>query len=108
VADHHPKIHFSGTTDTIKLHKKNFLPAISSVGIATRHGPDGPGIEFRCGFDIFITCPYWPWSPPSLLYNGYRVSFPELKRPGVALVIHPLLASRLKKEYSNTSNLAFM
>jgi len=27
----------------------NFLPAISSVGIATRHGPDGLGIEFRCG-----------------------------------------------------------
>jgi hypothetical protein len=25
------------------------------------------------GGEIFRTCPDWPWSPPSLLYNGYRV-----------------------------------
>ena len=28
------------------------------------------------------TRPHRPWSPRSLLYNGYRVSFPEVKRPG--------------------------
>ena len=38
----------------------------SSVGIATRYGLDGPGIESR-------TRPDRPWGPPSLLYNGYRV-----------------------------------
>jgi hypothetical protein len=43
----------------------------SSVGIATDYGLDGPGIESRCG-EIF-RCPDWPWGPPSLLYNGYRV-----------------------------------
>ena len=26
--------------------------------------------------DIFNTRPDRPWGPPSLLYNGYRVSFP--------------------------------
>ena len=26
------------------------------------------------GEEIFRTCPDWPWGPPSLLYNGYRVS----------------------------------
>jgi hypothetical protein len=31
---------------------------------------------------IFRTCPDLPWGPPSLLYNGYHVSFPEVKRLG--------------------------
>jgi len=39
----------------------------SVLGIATGYGLDGAGIE------IFCTCPDWPWGPPSLLYNGYRV-----------------------------------
>jgi len=30
---------------------------------------------------IFRTCPDRPWGPLSLLYSGYRVSFPGLKRP---------------------------
>jgi hypothetical protein len=25
------------------------------------------------GGEIFCTCPYWPWGPPRLLYNGYHV-----------------------------------
>jgi len=29
-------------------------------------------MESRLG-EIFFTCPDGPWSPPSLLYNGYRV-----------------------------------
>ena len=49
----------------------------SSVGIATTYGLDGPGIESRWG-EIFRTSPDWPWGPPSLLYNGYRV-FPGNK-----------------------------
>jgi hypothetical protein len=28
---------------------------------------------------IFII--YRPWGPPSLLYNGYRLTFPGVKRP---------------------------
>ena len=44
----------------------------SSVGIATRYGLDVPGIESRWG-EIFRTLPDLFWSPPSLLYNGYRV-----------------------------------
>jgi len=53
----------------------------SSVGIATAHGLDGPGIEPRWG-EIFRTSPDQPWDPHSLLYSGYRV-FPGGKmRPG--------------------------
>ena len=44
-----------------------------SVYIATRYGLDGPGI-----------------GPPSLLYNGYRVSFPEVKRLGRGVKPHPI------------------
>ena len=33
------------------------------------------------GGEIFRTHPDWPWAPPSLLYNGYRVYFPGVKWP---------------------------
>jgi len=44
----------------------------SVVGIATGYGLDGPGIKSQWG-EISHTCPNRPWSPPSLLYNGYQV-----------------------------------
>jgi len=37
---------------------------------------------------IFDTRPDLPWGPPSLLYNGYRVSFPGVKR-SERVVDHP-------------------
>jgi hypothetical protein len=52
----------------------------SVVGIATRYGLEGPGIESRCG-EIFRTYPDRFRGPPSLLYNGFRV-FPEVKVAG--------------------------
>jgi len=70
----------------------------SSVGIATHYGVDGPGIESRWGGgEIFRTRPDQPWGPPSLLYNGYRVSFPGVKRPGRG-VDHPPPSSAEVKE----------
>jgi hypothetical protein len=53
----------------------------SSVGIATRFGLEGPGIESRSVGDIFNTRLNRPWGLPSLLYNGYRV-FPGGKVAG--------------------------
>jgi hypothetical protein len=44
----------------------------------TRYGLDGPGNESRWG-EIFRTRPDRPWGPPTLLYNGHRVSFPGCK-----------------------------
>ena len=54
--------------------------------------------------EIFHNRPDRPWGPPTLLYNGYRVSLPGVKRPGRG-VDHPPphLAPRLKKEYRFTS-----
>jgi hypothetical protein len=70
----------------------------SSVGTATRYELDGPGIESRLGGEIFSTRPDRPWCLPSLLYNGYRVSFPGVKRLGRGVDHPPHLAPRLKKE----------
>ena len=44
----------------------------SSVGIATGYGLDGPGSN-PGGAEIFRISPDWPWGPPSLRYNGYRI-----------------------------------
>ena len=69
-----------------------------SVGIATRYGLDGPGIESRWRARFTTSVQNRTWGPPSLLYNGYRVSFPWVKRPGRG-VDHPhRLVPRLKKE----------
>ena len=76
----------------------------SVVGIATAYGLDGPGIESRWG-EIFPTSPDRPWSPPSLLYNGYRV-FPGGKvLQGRDADPSPLLVQRSKIEQSYASTL---
>jgi hypothetical protein len=71
----------------------------SVVGIATRYGLEGPGIESRWG-EIFRTYTDWLRGPTSLMYNGYRV-FPGGKGGrGVMLTTHPLLVLRLKKSWA--------
>ena len=84
---------------TFSTEPSQFVGRNSSVGIAIRYGLGGPGIESLWGGEIFRTCPDRLWGPRSLLYNGYRVSLPGVKRPGRG-VDHP---PRLKKEYSHTS-----
>ena len=49
------------------------------------------------GGEIFLTCPYRPWGSPSLLHNGYRVSFSGVKRRGRG-VDHPPPSSAEVKE----------
>jgi hypothetical protein len=75
----------------------------SSVGIVTRYGLGRSGVRITVGGEIFRTRPDRLWSPSNLLYNGYRVSFPGVKRPGCSVDHPPNLAPRLMKEYSNTS-----
>ena len=63
------------------------------------------GNRVPVGTRFFATVQDWPRGPPSLLYNGYRFSFPGLKWPGRD-VNHPShLVPRLKKEQSYTSTL---
>ena len=81
----------------------------SSVGIGTELRLDGPGSN-PGGGEIFRTCLDRPWSPPSLLYNKYRVFPGGKERPGLdaepsrlivpwskkskAIPLHPLWAVR--------------
>jgi len=56
------------------------------------------GDRIPVGGEIFRTCPDWPCGPPSLLYNGYRVTFPGVKSVrGVTLTPHPLLVPLSRK-----------
>jgi len=68
---------FEGRAWTKWLRKLLWIGWDSSVGIVTRYGLNGPGIECRWGGEIFRTRPDRPWGLPSLLYNGNRVSFRE-------------------------------
>jgi hypothetical protein len=80
----------------------------SLVGIATRFGLDVPVIESRWGEgEIFRTRSELPWGTPSLLYNGYPVPSPGVKRPGHGVDHPPHLALKLKKEkgYFSTPHL---
>jgi hypothetical protein len=47
--------------------------------------------------EIFHTCVDLPWGPPSLLYNGYQVSFPRVKQPRHG-IDHPSPSSAKFKE----------
>ena len=60
-----------------------FVGRDSAVGIATRYGLDGPGIESLWGARFSA-----PWGPIVLLCNGKRFSFQFTKRPGRG-VDHP-------------------
>jgi len=68
--------------ETLKFHILTLL--------FTGYGLDGPGIESRWG-EIFRTYPDRPWSPHSLLYNGYRVFLGSKERPGRDADPSPLL-----------------
>jgi hypothetical protein len=46
-----------------------------SCGLEVRRSNPGAG-------EIFRSRPDRPWSPPSLLYKGYRSAFPGVKRSG--------------------------
>jgi len=71
----------------------------TAVGVATRYGLDRPGIESRWGRggEIFRTLPDRPWSPSSLLHNGYRVSVPWLKRPARGIIHSPLPSAEVEE-----------
>ena len=73
---------FGEHTEREKYHSSWKIPA----GIAQLTQRLATGWTVRgsnpSGSEIFRTRPDPSWGPPSLLYNGYRVSFPAIKRPG--------------------------
>ena len=69
----------------------------SSVGIATRYGLDGPGIESRLGERFSAPVQTGPEALPDFCKMGTG-SFAGVKRPGRGVDYPPYLAPRLKKE----------
>ena len=72
----------------------------SSVSIVILYGLEGPGIESRCRRGLpHPSRP--PRDTPSLLYNGYRVSFPGRggggKRPGCGVDYPPPYRAEVKE-----------
>ena len=69
----------------------------SAVGIATGYGwtvrGSNPG-----GGQIFRTCPYRPWDPPSLLYKWYLIFTGGKERPGRDADHSPPSSAVVKKE----------
>jgi hypothetical protein len=62
------------------------------------------------GGDVFRSRSDRSWDPTSLLYNGYQVSIPGVKRPGRGVDDGPQVALRFYKEqiYISTLLRAFM
>jgi len=56
----------------------------SIVDLSTRYELDGLGFESwkEKRFIFVLNCPDRRWGTLSLIFNGYRVSFPRIKRPG--------------------------
>jgi hypothetical protein len=75
----------------------NFLCRDSSVGIATRYGLDGPGIESRWGARFSAPVQVGLGAHPASYTMGTG-SFPGYSGQGVALTTHPHLEPRLRKE----------
>jgi hypothetical protein len=92
-----------------RLKWKEFRIQHNVVVIATRHGLDSPGLESRLGgggntIPLLHFRSDRPWGPPSLLYHGYRCSFPRVKRPGRGVGHSPVSSAELKNEWSCTAN----
>jgi hypothetical protein len=77
---HISESHLSNIDLMFSLCLGSIMGRASSVGIATRYWLEGPGIE-SSGGEIFHTRPDRSWNLPSLLSNGYGVSFPGVKLP---------------------------
>lgn len=72
------------------------LFGLVTSGTGTRYGLNGSGIESRWG-EMFCTCSDWPCYPPSLLYNRQLISFPAVKRAGVAVDHLPTSSAEVKE-----------
>jgi len=69
-----------------------------SVGITTRYGLDGSGIESRWRGEIFCARQKTVPGAPPASYTFGTGSFPRVKRPGRGVDHPPQLAPRLKKQ----------
>jgi hypothetical protein len=77
----------------------------SAVGIATRYGLDGPGIESRWGTRFYAPVQTGPGAHPASYKMG-TWSFPGVKQPGRGVDHPPPSRSEVKEESSFTCTLS--
>ena len=91
----------SNTHGVLKVSAHVLCSTIKWTGIAQSLQRFATGWTVRGsnpgGGEIFLASHGRSWDIPTLLYNGYRVSFPGLKLPGCG-VDHPPLSSAEVKE----------
>ena len=64
-----------------KEKRQNAGQSRQKIQVRTKHRVNVNTKNSNVG-EIFRTRLDWPWGPRILLYNGYRISFPEIKRLG--------------------------
>jgi len=69
----------------------------SSVGIATRYELDVLAIDLRWERDFPEHSSLTP-RPASLLYKGYRICYPDIKRTDTPLTTHRIIVPRLSAD----------
>ena len=82
------------------MHLKEIISqCVERINLA-QNRDHGPGWTVRGsnpgGGEIFRTRPDRPWGPPTLLYNGYRVFFPGVKRLGRGVDYPPPSSAEVK------------
>ena len=90
---------------TEKITRRNFLictlhPIWAEIAQSVYRHATGwtvRGLNPDAG-ENFRTCQDRPWDPPSLLYNGYRISFQGVKRPGRAVDHQPSFSTKVKEK----------
>jgi len=55
------------------------------------------GVHIQVGVEIFCTHPNQLWGSPNLLDDGYRVSFPGVKRVGCGINHPPPSSAKIKE-----------
>ena len=89
---------YSTKQSGVKLGESFVVIMVSSVGIATGYGLDGPGIESRWGARFSAPVQTGPGAHPASCTMATG-SFPGVKSGrGVTLTPHPLLVPLVMKE----------
>jgi len=80
----------------VYVGRNNLVVTATRYGLKVRESNKGDG-------EIFRIQPDRPWSSPNILCNGYRLSFPAVKRSGVSLTTPVQFSAEVKKDCIYTS-----